>query len=184
MASKRMRSSPVRQRRGRLVQDQDAYLAHQRLANLGHLPERKGQAAHDCPGIERDSLFVEKALRLGQDAALFKKPEASARLAAEQQIVGDRQRFNETQVLVDDRDPRFARLRGRGEADLLTSELNQPLVVVMDPAQDLDQCRLAGAIPPEKRVNFAGQHLEIHVSQGRDAAETLGNAPDANKGRG
>ena len=49
----------------------------------------------------------------------------------------------------------------------------------MHAGQDLDQRRLAGAVVADQRHDLAGVDVEIDVGQGRDGAEVLGDAAQA-----
>ena len=50
---------------------------------------------------------------------------------------------------------------------------------LMDAGQDLDQRRLARAVVADQRHDLAGMDVEIDVGQGRDGAEMLGDAAQA-----
>nr|WP_255272049.1 hypothetical protein [Actinomadura madurae] len=80
----------------------------------------------------------------------------AARLAAEQQVVGDGQLRHQAQLLVDDREPAFPGVAGPGEGHRDAVEDDLAPVGPLDAGENLDQGGLAGAV-------LAGQH--VHASR-------------------
>ena len=100
-----------------------------------------------------------------------------ARLAAEEDVVGDGEFGNQVEFLVDDGDACRLRLADAGEADRPGRRSSiVAFIVGIDAGQDLHQRRLAGAVFAHQRVDFAGLQLEVDVAKRGDAAETLGDA--------
>ena len=90
-----------RQRRRRLVENEDAGFARQRLGDLDHLPARQRQVLDERHGVDvrraraRERLLGDAPLRAPVDQA------EPARRIADRDVVGDRQVGNERQLLED-----------------------------------------------------------------------------------
>lgn len=101
----------VRCQRGRrLIENQQPHLAHQRLRDLRHLAIGKRQRADGGLDIEGDAKLRQERLGLCHQFALPDEAETGAWFTTEQQIVGYAQGLNKAEVLIDDGDPRLARL--------------------------------------------------------------------------
>ncbi len=102
----------------------------------------------------------------------------TGRFAPEQDVAGDVEIVEEVELLVDERDPE-GRRRGHA-ADRHRRAVDQQLarVGLFDPADDLHQRRLAGAVLAEQRHDLAGVHLERDAAQGVDARESLLDPPE------
>ena len=99
------------QRRGRLVEDQDARLDRQRLRDLDELLVGHRQAADRRADVELDVELLEQRLRLPARRAPVEQAEPAGRRVADEDVLGDRQVGEEPRLLVDDRDAERARLR-------------------------------------------------------------------------
>ena len=120
--------------------------------------------------------------RLGRGAALG---EAEARLlVAEVDVLGDAEALDEVELLVDRRDPEVHRGLRVGEAHLLALPGDGALVGLVDPGEDLDEGRLAGAVLAEEAVHLAGADVEVHPAECDHSRETLHDVGHAQEGRG
>ena len=100
-----------------------------------------------------------------------------ARLAAEEDVVGDRQLGNEVEFLMDDGDAGGLGLARRWRSGpARPSMLIVAFIVGVDAGEDFHQRRLAGAVLAHQRVDFAGPQVEADVGKRGDAAEILADA--------
>ncbi len=168
-----------RQGGGRLVHDQHTRAPGQRLGDLHQLllgdREPAGDAirvdAHPQPGEDLLHLALH---RTGVDAAA-----AAQRLAADEDVLGDRQVGEQRWLLVDDRDPALGGVARAVEEDVLAVDRQRSAVGLMDAAEDLDQRRLPGAVLADERMGLAGVELQGHVLQGVHAGERLAGVRSA-----
>ena len=94
------------ERRGRLVEDEDSGIAGERLGDLDHLALRKRQPADlDVRPRDRDAIAFEQRVRIGPHLAGAHGAKRVERLAAEPDVLLDREIGNERQLLKDGRDP-------------------------------------------------------------------------------
>ena len=168
-----------RQGGGGLVQDQHLGVFRQRLGDLGHLHLAHPQILDQ--GVRRDVQLEP----LEQRGGLGVQPvpvdgHAVARLLAQEDVLPHRHVGDEGEFLVDDGDALVDGLADGCVAQLkfVAVQLDRPGVgaVGVDPAQDLHQGGLAGAVLPAQSVDFASPHLDAHVGEGVDPGESLGYA--------
>ena len=97
-------------------------------------------------------------------------------LAAEKQVVGDRQRRRQSEVLVDGLDAGVARLDRRAEMHRLA--VHQHLAGIGDDraGEHLDQRRLAGAVVADDAEDLVRPEVEIGMVERHDAAVVLDQA--------
>ncbi len=120
--------------------------------------------------------------RLGRGAALG---EAEAGLlVAEVDVLGDAEALDEVELLVDRRDPEVHRGLRVGEAYLLPLPADGAFVGLVDPGEDLDEGRLAGAVLAEEAVHLAGADVEVHPTECDHSRETLHDVGHAQEGGG
>ena len=165
-----------RERGGRLVQDEHARVARQRLGDLDHLAARERQVLDRRQGM--NVLGAGARQRLLGDPALgapVDQPEPLGRIA-DRNVVGDREVGDQREFLKDADDARLIGGRRRGECDLAPLEQHAALVGLDHPGHDLDERRFAGAVLAEDRVNLAGFDREIRLLQRLDASIPLGDA--------
>ena len=162
--------------RGRLVHDQHARVERQRLDDLDRLPlgdaERLHRQAHvDLHAQAQQQLVRGRVHRRPVDAA------AAPRLAADEDVLGDRQIGKHRRVLVDDGDAVALRVGRALNDDLARRRAGSwPLSGRMDAGEDLDQRALAGAVLAGERMHAPAVQAEIDVGQHLDRAEPLGDA--------
>ena len=126
-------------------------------------------------------MGFEERLGFRHQAALLEKAESDVRLPPKHKVGCDRERFDQAEVLVDDRDPRLPRFCGASEGDRPAFNLDRASVEAVDAAEDLDQRRLTGAVLPEQRMNFARPHLKANAAQRSHAAKRLRHALNTDK---
>ena len=172
------------QRRSRLVENEEARLARQRLGDLHHLPARQRQILDQRHRMDvgrsgaRERILGEAPLRAPVD-----QPETARRIG-DGDVVGDRKVGNERKLL-EDADNAGAVGGGRRiESDFRPVEHDASGVRRDDAGQDLDQRRLARAVLAENGVNAAREHGEIRVGERPHAAIALGYALHAQDRRG
>ena len=162
-----------RQRRRRLVEDEDAGLSRQRLGDLDDLAARQGQVLDQRHRVDvlgagaGQRPLGEPPLRAPVDHA-----EPQGRMD-ERDVVGDREIGNQRQFLEDADDSGAARRRRRIERDRSAVEDDTAGVRRDDARQDLDQRRLARSVLAEDRVDAAGRNGEAGVVERPDAAIAL-----------
>ena len=99
------------------------------------------------------------------DHPRFVDGKAAARLAAEEDVVGDVALVDQGQVLVDDRDPQRHGFVRAANVYRLPIELDLSLVRVVSAAEDFHEGRFAGAVVTDERDRLAGVDAEIDVLQ-------------------
>jgi hypothetical protein len=167
-----------RQHRGRLVEDEDARPAVQRLENLDPLLFADRQCADPRVGVDLQA----EALREVEQPRARATPIGARpppRLGADHHVVDHAQVVRQREVLMhhadagSERGARVAR-RQRGAADLDAAGVG---AVVAE--QDRHQCRLAGAVLAEQRQHLALGQRERDRIVGDERTEALGDARQA-----
>ena len=172
------------QGRGRLVEDEDAGLARQRLGDLHHLAARQRQVLDQRQRMDvRRAGALERFLGEAPLRASVDHSEAPRRIG-DRNVVGDRKVGNERQLLEDAHDPGAIGGGGRVETDLGPVEDDASGIRRHHARQDLDERRLAGAVLAENGVNAPRKHNEIGAGERSHAAVTLGYALHAQNRRG
>ncbi len=160
---------------GRLVHDQQGRVERDGLRDLDDLLVGDGEAARRATGVDRDAQPLEEALGLGVHRRPVDPAGAAERLAAHEDVLGDRQVGEQRRLLVDHRDAGRLGLGGRAEVDVVTLEPERAAVALVDARHDLDQRGLAGAVLPDERVDRAGVDGQAARPQGTHGAERLGD---------
>ena len=111
-------------------------------------------------------------------------PPEAARLAADVDVLGDREVRAEVHFLVDGADAPALRLVRAREEHAPPVELDRAAVDLVRPGQHLEQGRLAGAVLPEQRVHFAGEEAEVDTVERLHARERLLDAGHLEDRRG
>ena len=104
-----------RQRRGRLVEDDDPGTREQHAADLDQLLQAQGQAAGQGRRIDLDAEPGQMLARHLRHVPPAHRAEAVGRLAAEEHVLGDGQIGNDRQLLVHHADAGSERVAGRAE---------------------------------------------------------------------
>ena len=106
-------------------------------------------------------MLLEEVLDFGHELPLLQKPQTCAGLASEHQVGADGQRFDQAEVLVDDRDARVAGFRRGIERNLFAVYLDGAPVIGVDSTENLDQRRLPGAVLAKEGMHLAGENVQV-----------------------
>jgi hypothetical protein len=101
-------------------------------------------------------------------------------------VLGDRERRDQPEVLVHHPDPGVERVARRVELDVAAVDLDRSLVGPVEPGEDVRERRLAGAVLAQQRMHLAFGRLEVGAIVREDAREPLGDPahPDGRPARG
>ena len=127
-----------------------------------------GSTSQPVLGADRAHLLA----RLGEVEAV----EAAGRLDAEHDVLGDREHRHQHEVLVHHADAGPDRVARALEPHRLAVDEDLALVGPVEPAEDVHQRRLAGAVLAEQAEDFAGADGQVDRVVGDDVAEPLGDA--------
>ena len=94
-------------------------------------------------------------------------------MVAEDDVLGDRERRDEPEVLVDHADPGVEGVARGVEANRLAVQLDVALVLPIEPGEDVRERRLPGAVLTEEGVHLSRRRLEAHAVVGEHAGEAL-----------
>ena len=157
-----------RQRRGRLVQDQDARLAEERLGDLDHLPAAERQIARPAVAAVRSRPTCADLRDCGRQAAVVDEA-AAPRIGAEADVLGDREMGGEAQLLLHHGDAERGAPRAASEARSARPSTSIAAAVGPQRArQQVDQRALAGAVLAEQGVDAAGHERRSRPRAARD----------------
>ena len=162
------------QGRGRLVHDDEAGLLVQRLGHLDHLLLADAELVHRRARIDVQVQLCQQPARL----LVHLRPaqgDAVRDLAAQEDVLGDREVGHLVEFLVDRGDAGVLRLPGCGEVDRLALEDHLAAIARIDACQDLHQGGFAGAVLADQHVDLAPAHVEVHVGERQHAGEALGD---------
>jgi hypothetical protein len=173
----------VRQRGGRLVHHEDARPQRQRLRDLDELLLADAQRPQRPRRVDLDARAGEQVAGVGEQPAAVEQPQARARLAPEEEVLGHGHLRHEVELLVDRGHARRLRVARPMERDRLAVDLHRAVVVVEHAREHVDEGRLAGAVLAEQRVHLAVAQLEVDAAQRVHAAEALGDPAHAEQWR-
>ena len=105
-------------------------------------------------------------------ARLDDEPPRLLAMLAEDDVLGDRERRHEPEVLVHHPDPGLDRVARRVEVHRLAVEPDLALVRPVQADEDVRERALAGAVLAEERVHLAGRGLEVDAVVREDAGES------------
>ena len=103
-------------------------------------------------------------------------------LVAQEQVLVDGQLRDQREVLVDGLDPVRAGVLDRVEADALAADEHVAAVLLVEPAQDLDERALAGAVVADEPEHLALAQDEVDAAEDDERAEPLRHAPHLERG--
>ena len=167
-----------REHRGRLVEDQDAGAAVQRLQNLHALPFADRQAADLRLRIHAEAeALAEVEQALTRTAAIGAQP--PQRLGADHHVVEHRQVIGQREVLVHHADAGGQRRLGVARRQRGAKGLDRAGIGAVVAEQDRHQRGLAGAVLAEQRQHLAGAERERDRIVGQQRAEALADAGQA-----
>ena len=172
-----------RERRRRLVHDDEAGVDRQRPGDLDHLLVGDREIAHQPARVHLQAEPVERALGLAHRRRPVDEA-AAPRFAADHHVLGDAERRDEVEFLVDGDDALRLRLVRRRKRHRRAVEDDFAGVGALRARQDLQQGRFAGAVFAEQRMDLARPHLERDLVERDDAGEALGDPSHAEERRG
>ena len=164
-----------RQRRGRLIHDDDLGVERQSFGNFDHLLLGSRQFACHGVGIHIQTYFIQQFSRLSVHLLLIYKDTAAAFFTAQEDILGNVHIIQNTQFLINDTDAHQLGCQGVLDLDRLTFHQNFALVHLVDTGKNLHQGRLACAVFADQRQNLTGINRQIHMVQGQNTGEPLGD---------
>jgi hypothetical protein len=107
-------------------------------------------------------------------------PAAAQRLAGDEDVLRDRDVGEQRGFLEDDRDTGLARVGRPGQHERVPVGIHErPTVGLVNPAEDLDQRRLARPVLADQRVHLAAVEVERDVLQRVHRPKRLAGVPDA-----
>ena len=162
--------------RGRLVQDQDAGLAHQRLDDLDPLLDADGEFLDHRVRVDVEAELLGQVPHLGPGPPPVEQAEAAGGLLAQGHVLGHGEHRDEHEVLVHHADPGGDGVFGGADRDRLAVHPDLALVGLSQPVQDVHQGRFAGPVLAQQGADLAGLDRQVNVIVGHQAAETLGDA--------
>ena len=168
----------------RLVQDEDARVAIERLEDLDALLLADRQSRHLGVGID---VEAERGGQLADPATCLrpvKKSDSTHGLVAEDDVLRDSQHRNEHEVLMDHADPACDRIRWAGDLRRLAIQQDLTLVGHGQAVQDVHQSGLAGAVLAKQRVDLAGPDIKVDVVVGNHARVALRDPAHLERGDG
>ena len=174
----------VGQRRGRLVQQQHARAAADRLDDLDHLALIVGQVRDLAVGRDGDAVARQQFGGLRPHGAHPHHPERThGRFVGEKDVLGHGLGRDQVDVLVDGDDAARQRIVGAAQAQGLAVQHQRAGVGRVEPGQHLGQGRLAGPILADEAMNLAGAHHEIDAPQRLHAGKRFHDASTVEEGR-
>ena len=168
---------------GRLVHDQDARVPVERLQDFDALLLADRELPDLRLRIDREPVALAQLLdallggrRTQDDAATL------ASVVAEDDVLRDRERLHQPEVLVHHADARVEGVAWRVEADPLAPQLDLTLVLPVEPGQDVRERRLPGAVLAEECMHLARRGLEADAVVRHDAGKPLRDSGHADGG--
>ena len=164
------------QRRGRLVEDEQARVERERLDDLDDLLLRGREVADERPRAEADLAdLLEQLRRPALHRADVDDPVAR-RLAVDEDVLRDGPVGEQVELLEDDRDAGGLGLDRVVEGVRLAVDQDLAGVGGMHAREHLHQRRLAGPVLADDRVDLAGAAVDVDAVQDLDAEEALADA--------
>src|SRR4029078_9922929 len=132
------------------------------LQDLDALLLADGELPHARPRVDRDPVALAEPGDVPLDPARTDDEAASLwPVFAEDDVLGDREGRDESEVLVHHADPGVDRVAGRVTRAGLDVEPDRSLVRPVQPREDVRQRALAGTVLAEQRVHLARGRLEV-----------------------
>ncbi len=161
---------------GGLVEDEDPRVPIERLEDLDALLPADRQRTDLGLGVH---LEPETAAELDDTLVgllAIEEERPGHRLVAEHDVLGDGQHRHQHEMLVDHADATLDGIRRAGQVDLGPIEKDLPLVRSCETVEDVHECRLAGAVLAEQRVDLTWPHFQVDGVVGDDARIALRDA--------
>src|SRR5215210_33898 len=155
---------------GGLIEHEDFRAAEQRLHNLDSLSLTYGKLRHFSVGGDSKSRLLAQRLDFG-DSARVVECSILHRLLTEHNILGDSERWDEHEVLVNDADSGGDRVIGRPAGDIASIDFERPRVGLHQAAEYAHQRRFSGPVFTDESVYLAGHDLERCAAIGAHGSE-------------
>ena len=168
--------------RRRLVQDEDAALAAQRLGDRHQLALGEAERSDRPVGVGIEVELGEHGARRGAHLRAIdqgQRPEPAHRQIAERDVLRDRQRRHQPQLLRNGHDAGGDGVARAREVPLRAVDPNRAAIGTPDAAQNADQRGFAGAILADHGVDFAGADVEVDAVERERRAEMFAHALSA-----
>ena len=163
----------LRQRRGGFVEDQQAGPVLDGPADLDKLLAGRAQPLDAPVGLQREAALLDQPGGLAHDAAPVDQAAAKARLAPQEDVLGNRQVRGQQRLLMHHRNADGGGL-GRLPQVHFPALPEHLAAVALDHAGDyLHQRRLARPVLAEQQMHLAGIHREVAVAKRGDPAKPL-----------
>jgi hypothetical protein len=162
-----------RQRRGRLVHDQDTGIERHRLGDLDQLLLADRQVLDHRLGADAGIQPIEEGVRLFDLRLVIDAENAALDFAGGEDVFRHRHVGEEVELLEDHPDAVRLRVRRAVEGDGLAVENDAAERRALDAGDDLHQRRFAGAVLADQHVDRAAAQLEIRTLDGDDAGIDL-----------
>ena len=159
-----------RQHRRRLVEDQHARAAPERLDDLHLLLVAEREVGRLRAGVDLDAQL---ARQLGEALSRGRPVEAQAVAVAEHQVLEHGECGDQRRVLVHSADPELERPPRRRDGRLDPLDADPAGVGAEQAGQNADQRRLAGAVLAEQAVHLAGAEGQVDVVVREHSGERL-----------
>ena len=159
----------LRERCRRLVHHEQPRAGAERSSDLDELLLRETELANGDSRIDVEPHGIEHRSRARVHRATI-EPHALRRHAPHADVLGDAQRRERRELLVDDGDAGRLRFGRRIEVDLTTVEEDSTFVALHRAGEDVDHRALARAVLTDERVNLAGVNVEMHSAERVHAA--------------
>ncbi len=172
-----------RERRSRLVEDDDAGARRQHAGDLDQLLQADRQVAEPGIGIGVDAKFGELFTRLARHAPPLHDAEAVGRLRPEKDVLGHRQIGHDAEFLMHHGDTGRARVADRSKPGLPAIEHETARELRMHAGDDLHQRAFPRAVLADETMDLAGGEREVDPAERRDAAEGLVDLEQFENGR-
>ena len=167
------------QRRRRLVQDEDAAFPAQRLGDRHELALREAERSDGPVRVGIEVELREHIMRLPAHLRAIdhgQRAEPPHRQVAERDVLGNRQRRHQPQLLRDGDDAGGDGVARAGEMPLLSVHANNAVVGTVHAAENADQRGLAGAVLADDGVDLAEADVEVDAVERERRAELLADA--------
>ncbi|ADI10120.1 hypothetical protein SBI_07000 [Streptomyces bingchenggensis BCW-1] len=161
--------------RGRLVHDQDAGVQGQRLGDLDHLQPGDAQVAYAVGGGDVDPDAGQQFGGPLVHGLAVDQPQ-SARLAPQEDVLGDAEVGDEVELLVDGGDPEPFGVLGAVDAHRGAVDEDAAAVGAVGAGEHLDQRALARTVLAQQDVHLAAAQIEVDAVERDHAGEGLADA--------
>ncbi|MPM61162.1 hypothetical protein SDC9_108018 [bioreactor metagenome] len=170
----------VREGGGRLVQHQKLRAPVQGLENFHALLRAHGNLGDGLVQLHIQPVALRQLQNFLAPGLLVDK-QALCSPVAQNDVLQNRHRLHQHEVLVDPADALFHRLGGRGNFHSLPIQVDFPGGGLIEAKEHVHQRALSGAVLAQKRVHLAALDVQIDVPVGIDASKLLGNVFHAQK---